>query len=77
MDDYLTLSLLTFMGVSGLTTEAGRILVEGFPSYEKWSFVGYFIATLLPFESGELFHRISWILHTVSFFVFLLILSIF
>ena len=37
MDDYLTLSLLAFMGVSGLTTEAGRILVEGFPSYERWS----------------------------------------
>ena len=74
MDDYLTLSLLAFMGVSGLTTEAGRIIVEGFPSYEKWSFVGYFIATLLPLESGVLFHRISWILHTVSFFVFLLVL---
>ena len=44
MDDYLTLSLLAFMGVSGLTTEAGRIIVEGFPNYEKWSFVGYFIA---------------------------------
>ena len=35
MDDYLTLALLGFMGVSGLTTEAGRIIVEGFPDYEK------------------------------------------
>ena len=74
MDDYLTLSLLAFMGISGLTTEAGRILVEGFPNYEKWSFVGYYIATLLPFDDGILFHRVSWILHTVSFFVFLLVL---
>ena len=74
MDDYLTLSLLAFMGISGLTTEAGRILVEGFPNYENWSFVGYYIATLLPFDNGILFHRVSWILHTVSFFVFLLVL---
>ena len=72
MDDYLTLGLLAFMGISGLTTEAGRIIVEGFPEYEKWSFVGYFIADVLPVENGVLFHRISWILHVISFFVFLI-----
>ena len=72
MDDYLTLGLLAFMGISGLTTEAGRIIVEGFPEYEKWSFVGYFIADMLPVENGVLFHRISWILHVISFFVFLI-----
>ena len=59
MDDYLTLGLLAFMGISGLTTEAGRIIVEGFPEYEKWSFVGYFIADMLPVENGVLFHRTS------------------
>ena len=69
MDDYLTLILLGFMGVSGLT-EAGRIIVEGFPEYEKWSFVGYFIADLLPIENGVTFHRISWILHVISFSYF-------
>ena len=74
MDDYLTLILLGFMGISGLTTEAGRIIVEGFPEYEKWSFVGYFIADLLPIENGVIFHRISWILHVISFFVFLIVL---
>ena len=74
MDDYLTLALLGFMGVSGLTTEAGRIIVEGFPDYEKWSFVGYFIAELLPIENGVTFHRISWILHVISFFIFLIVL---
>jgi len=60
------------MGISGLTTEAGRIIVEGFPEYEKWSFVGYFIADILPIENGVLFHRTSWILHVISFFVFLI-----
>ena len=72
MDDFLTLGLLGFMGISGLTTEAGRIIVEGFPEYEKWSFVGYFIADILPIENGVLFHRTSWILHVISFFVFLI-----
>jgi nitrate reductase gamma subunit len=72
MDDYLTLGLLAFMGISGLTTEAGRIIVEGFPEYEKWSFVGYFLADILPIENGVLFHRTSWILHVISFFVFLI-----
>ena len=72
MDDYLTLGLLAFMGITGLTTEAGRIIVEGFPEYEKWSFVGYFIAEVLPVENGVLFHRVSWILHVISFFIFLI-----
>ena len=72
MDDYLTLLLLGFMGLSGLTTEAGRIIVEGFPNYEKWSFVGYFIADLLPIENGVTFHRISWIVHVISFLIFLI-----
>ena len=37
IDDYLTLSLLIFIGISGITTEAGRIALENFPDYEKWS----------------------------------------
>ena len=53
MDDYLTLGLLAFMGISGLTTEAGRIIVEGFPEYEKWSFVGYFIASVIEVISSS------------------------
>ena len=72
MDDYLTLGLLAFIGISGLTTEAGRIIVEDFPEYEKWSFVGYFIAENLPIDNGIFFHRTSWILHVISFFVFLI-----
>ena len=31
VDDYLTLSLLIFIGISGITTEAGRIALENFP----------------------------------------------
>ena len=57
-DDYLTLSLLIFIGISGVTTEAGRIAFEQFPDYEKWSFIGYFVADILDLSNPQLFHRI-------------------
>ena len=72
IDDYLTLSLLIFIGISGITTEAGRIALENFPDYEKWSFIGYAVGDFLNLSNPELFHRISWVLHVVSFFVFLI-----
>ena len=72
MDDYLTLSLLIFIGISGITTEAGRIAYENFPDYERWSFIGYAVGQFLNLSNPELFHRISWVLHVVSFFVFLI-----
>jgi len=72
IDDYLTLSLLIFIGISGITTEAGRIALENFPDYEKWSFIGYAVGQFLNLTNPELFHRISWVLHVVSFFVFLI-----
>jgi len=76
IDDYLTLSLLIFIGVSGITTEAGRIAVENFPEYEKWSFIGYFVASTFEISNPVDFHRISWVLHVVSFFAFLIIMPL-
>ncbi|MDA2969725.1 MAG: (Fe-S)-binding protein [Actinomycetota bacterium] len=76
LDDYLTLSLLILLGITGVTTEAGRIALENFPSYEKWSFVGYFFAKTIPIQNPEIFHRISWILHVVLFLVFLIALPL-
>jgi Fe-S oxidoreductase len=72
LDDYLTLSLLIFIGISGITTEAGRIALENFPDYERWSFIGYAVGEFLNLANPGLFHRISWVLHVVSFFVFLI-----
>ena len=72
IDDYLTLSLLIFIGISGITTEAGRIALENFPDYEKWSFIGYAVGQFLNLSNPELFHRVSWVLHVISFFVFLI-----
>ncbi len=72
VDDYLTLSLLIFIGLSGITTEAGRIALENFPDYEKWSFIGYALGEFLNLSNPGLFHRVSWVLHVLSFFVFLI-----
>ena len=72
LDDFLTLSLLILLGVTGITTEAGRIALENFPEYEKWSFVGYFFAKLIPLQNPEIFHRLSWIIHVVLFLAFLI-----
>ena len=72
LDDYLTLSLLILLGITGITTEAGRIALENFPDYEKWSFVGYFFAKLIPLQNPEIFHRLSWIFHVVLFLAFLI-----
>ena len=55
IDDYLTLSLLIFIGISGITTEAGRIALENFPDYEKWSFIGYAVGQFLNLSNPELF----------------------
>ncbi len=72
LDDYLTLSLLILLGITGITTEAGRIALENFPDYEKWSFVGYFFAKLIPLQNPVIFHRLSWIIHVVLFLAFLI-----
>ena len=72
----LILATLLAIGVSGFGAEMFRI-AKGQAAgvdldFEKWSFVGYFIADILPIENGVLFHRTSWILHVISFFVFLI-----
>jgi len=75
-DDYITLLVLLFIGISGLTTEAARISLLGRPSYEMWSFVGYPMSFLIPASIASTFHQISWVLHVVFFFVFLVLLPI-
>ncbi|MEZ5321143.1 MAG: heterodisulfide reductase-related iron-sulfur binding cluster [Microthrixaceae bacterium] len=69
------LGVLLAIGVTGFTTEAFRIATVGMPDFEKWSFVGYPLATL--FENAAWAHdahRISWIVHILSFVAFLVIL---
>ncbi len=67
------------LGVTGFTSEMFRIALEGTPSYERYSFIGYPLAQTvdgLSVGALETWHQWSWILHVVSFIVFLAILPV-
>ncbi len=67
------------LGVTGFTSEMFRIAVEGTPSYERFSFIGYPLAQAVDGWSAgtlETWHQWSWIVHVISFVTFLAILPI-
>jgi Fe-S oxidoreductase/nitrate reductase gamma subunit len=73
-EDAWILGLLTFIGVSGLFTEAARITVDGRPDFEVWSFVGYPLSTLISESAASDWHRIFWTAHAAAFVAFLIML---
>lgn len=73
-EDLWILVTLAAIGVTGLAVEAARIAVEGRPSYEVWSFVGYPLSQLVPLSSAGVTHQVLWVLHIVSFLAFLVML---
>jgi len=75
----LILATFLVLGVSGFVAEGFRIALDGMPGYERWSFVGYPLATVVDGLSPstiDLWHEISWVAHVVSFLVFLAILPV-
>jgi Fe-S oxidoreductase/nitrate reductase gamma subunit len=65
------------IGLTGYGAEAFRIATDGMPAYEKYSFIGYPIATLVDgFGASTIstWHQIWWVAHVVSFIVFLALL---
>src|SRR4051794_14345929 len=73
------LGVFAVIGISGFLTEMFRIAAAGSPDFEKWSFIGYPLATLvdgLSVTSLDRWHQIMWIGHVVAFFAFLVILPI-
>ncbi|MFZ4519558.1 MAG: heterodisulfide reductase-related iron-sulfur binding cluster [Microthrixaceae bacterium] len=71
------LGILFVLGVTGFLTEMFRIAEEGMPSFEKWSFIGYPLATLVDGMSGLAgWHQAMWVLHVLSFVAFLVILPV-
>ena len=67
------------IGVTGFTSEMFRIAVEGTPSYERYSFIGYPLAQAVDGWSAgalETWHQWSWVAHVVAFIVFLAILPV-
>jgi len=71
------LAVFFSFGVTGFLTEAYRIAIMGRPSFEKWSIVGYPLSYLVKNTSHLVgWHQVWWIVHVVTFFVFLSILSV-
>src|SRR3954451_16063288 len=73
------LGVFAVIGISGFLTEMFRIAALGSPDFEKWSFIGYPLATLVDGSSVtslDRWHQIMWIGHVVAFFAFLVILPI-
>jgi Fe-S oxidoreductase len=73
-EDAWILAILAVIGLSGLATEAARIVVDGRPAFEVWSFVGYPLSFLVPETTAVVLHRIFWVAHVVAFGGFLVIL---
>jgi len=81
-DDWMQLGVIGAIGITGFFVESFRIAEHGFPTYEKWSFIGYNLGKLLTgFPSaGETVawannaHQILWVTHFLTFVVFLIAL---
>ena len=76
-DHVIGLITLLVLAVSGILTEAWRIAAMGMPEFEKWSFAAWPIATLIEnMDNLHGGHQVLWVIHVVSFLVFLIILPI-
>ncbi|MGI8710699.1 MAG: heterodisulfide reductase-related iron-sulfur binding cluster [Acidimicrobiales bacterium] len=77
LDHALGLGTLGALAVTGFGAEAWRIASVGTPPFEKWSFVGYPIATVVDGFGGlDGGHQVWWIAHVVTFIAFLVILPV-
>ncbi|MEM8618240.1 MAG: heterodisulfide reductase-related iron-sulfur binding cluster [Actinomycetota bacterium] len=71
------LGTLFAVGLTGFGAEMFRIAVEGRPSYENWSFIGYPLSALVDTWSASdlsTWHQWWWGAHVLSFIVFLALL---
>jgi len=75
-EDAWNLLTLAAIGVTGLLTEAARISFVGRPEFEYWSFIGYPLSFLFPESSASGAHQILWVIHVMTFLVFLVILPV-
>jgi Fe-S oxidoreductase/nitrate reductase gamma subunit len=76
-DHAIGLGTLFALALTGFGAEAWRIAAEGTPDFERWSFIGYPIATLIDGSSSlHGAHQIWWLAHVGAFMVFLIMLPI-
>ena len=73
------LGTLFAIGLTGFGSEMFRIAQEDMPDYERWSFIGYPLATLVEGWSQsalDTWHQWWWIAHVASFILFLALLPV-
>jgi len=71
----MILGTMAAIGITGFLAEAFRIALVGMPDFEKFSILGYPLARIIQdvsWLSGG--HQVMWILHIMSFVVFLVLL---
>jgi Fe-S oxidoreductase/nitrate reductase gamma subunit len=76
-EDAVILGTLLVIGITGFLVEGFRIALEGRPSFESWSFVGWGLSGLWSGWSHETLsdlHRAMWVVHFSAFIAFLVIL---
>ena len=76
-EDAVVLATFGIIGVSGHLAEAMRIALDGRPTFERWSVVGYPLSSLFDgLGAGVLstWHQAAWTVHVVAFLGFLVLL---
>jgi len=69
-DDKIFLWLLFLVGVTGFLIEGFRIAADNMPSFEVWSPVGWWIASITSASFGEAMHAYTWWFHAVMVLFF-------
>jgi Fe-S oxidoreductase/nitrate reductase gamma subunit len=76
-EDALILGMFLVLGVSGFLAEGMRIAAVGRPSHEQSAFVGYPLSAVLDGMANlTAWHRAFWLVHVLSFGLFLVVLPI-
>jgi len=71
------LGVLLALGVTGFLAEMFRIAADGRPDFEVWSFIGYPLSALVQNVDAIVgWYQAMWIIHVLSFFVFLVVLPV-
>ena len=71
----IILGTFLLIGLTGFAAEMFRIALQGRPSFEKWSIVGYPLSNLVDGASHlSGWHQTMWVAHVLSFCAFLVIL---
>ena len=73
----MILVVLAALGATGFVAEAMRIVIDGRPAYEQWSFVGYPLSAAFDgLANIRGWHQVWWIAHVGCFMAFLVMLPI-